>query len=375
MRLAVLSNSPGPNQVQYFDELAKIPGIDLTVHYCARRNAKWRGTDTYKLNHDARFMVNLNPWAETRESLHCNPSVLSLAVLRQHDLIMIQGYSYPTALAAMLACMISRKPFVFWGEMINRNPRPITAPVKKFFIWPCFHRAQAILTMGRSGVQSFQEIGIPAKRIYEVPYSCNLETYLSVQRTPNHSNDRRKRILVVAQLIKRKRVDIALKAFLSLAERYKDWDMVICGDGPCRAELEGMVGTKEKDRVIFKGFVAKEVQPKIYADSDIFLLTSVQDGWGMVITEAMAAGLPVVSTYVVESAKVLLQDQTGGLLIKADSVAETIRALETLMEDGGRRVYMGKCSREKSKECDSREVARHSAKILLEIYEHCCKKG
>ncbi len=370
MKLAVLSNSPGPNQVQYFDELAKIPGIALTVYYCARRNVKWRGTDTYKLNHDAQFMVNLNPWAETRESLHCNPSALSLAIHRQHDLIMIQGYSYPTALAAMLACMIFRKPFVFWGEMINRNPRPITAPVKKFFVWPCFHRAQAILTMGKSGVRSFQEIGIPVERIYEVPYSCNLETYLSVQRTANHSNDRKKRILVVAQLIKRKRVDIALKAFLSLSEQYKDWDMVICGDGPCRDELEKMIRNREKCRVIFKGFVSKDQQPAIYADSDIFLLTSVQDGWGMVVTEAMASGLPVISTYAVESARVLLDDKACGILINPNSVSETIEALELLIKDKAMRTRMGECAREKSKEYDVDRVARDSAKILLGIHQH-----
>lgn len=375
MKLAVLSNSPGPNQAQYFDELAKIPEIDLTVYYCAKRNIKWQGTDICKLSHDARFMVNLNPWAETREYLHCNPSALLLAFLKQYDLIMIQGYSYPTALATMLACVIFKKPFVFWGEMIDRNPRPITVPIKQYIVWPCFYRAQAVLTMGQSGVQSFQKIGVEAKRIYEVPYSCNLEDYLNVQRNLNHSNYRRKRILLIAQLIKRKRVDIALKAFLSLSERYRDWDMVICGDGPCRVELEGMVGTKEKDRVMFKGFVAKEEQPKIYADSDIFLLTSVQDGWGMVITEAMASGLPVVSTYMVASAKALLEDQVGGLLIKPNSVAETIRALETLMEDEESRVYMGKCSREKSRECDSREVARHSAEILLKIYKNCSNKG
>lgn len=371
MRLAVLSNSPGPNQVQYFDELAKIAGIELTVYYCARRNIKWRGADTCKLNHDARFMLNLNPWAETRESFHCNPSALLLAILRQHDLVMLQGYSYPTALATMLTCMVLKKPYVFWGEMINRSPRLITVPVKKFLVWPCFHRAQAILTMGRSGVQSFQKIGVPAKRIFEVPYSCNLEPYLSVQRTSNYSTDRRKRILVVAQLIKRKRVDIALKAFLSLAGRYKDWDMVICGDGPCRAELEGIVGTKEKDRVIFKGFVAKEEQPKIYADSDIFLLTSAQDGWGMVITEAMASGLPVISTYAVESARVFLDGQTCGLLINPNSVSETIEALELLMKDKTMRMHMGKCAREKAKEHNVDRVAQNSADILLGIYQNC----
>ncbi len=371
MKLAVLSNLPGPNQVQYFDELARMPEIDLTVYYCARRNVKWRGTDTLKLNHDARFMFNLNPWSDTHESLHCNPTALELAVLRRYDLIMIQGYYYPTALAVMLACMVFRKPYVFWGEMINRNSMSIISPVKRLLIWPCFQRARAILTMGISGVRSFQSIGVSHRRIYEVPYSCNLANYLNVQRNPNHFDNRRKRILVIAQLIKRKRVDIALKAFLSLSEQYKDWDMVVCGDGPCRAKLEAMVSSQEKDRVFFKGFVAKEEQPKIYADSDIFLLTSAQDGWGMVIPEAMASGLPVISTYAVESARVLLDGQTCGLLINPNSVSETKEALELLMKDETMRIRMGKCAREKSKEHNVVMVARNSANILLGIYQDC----
>ncbi len=370
LRLAILSNSPGPNQSQYFDALAKIADIDISVYYCARRNIKWQGTDVIKFNYNAHFLSNLNPWAETRGYLHCNPSALSFVISKRYDLIMIQGYSYPTALATIIMCIMSRKPFVFWGEMINRNQKIITAPFKRYLTWPCLRQAQAILTMGPSGVQSFREIGVDNERIYEVPYSCDLKNYLNIHRNIRNSSRRRKKILVVSQLIRRKRVDIALKAFLSLADRYQDWDMVICGDGPCRDELEKMVRNREKCRVIFKGFVSKDQQPAIYTDSDIFLLTSVQDGWGMVVTEAMASGLPVISTYAVESARVLLDDKACGILINPNSVSETIEALELLIKDKVMRTRMGKCAREKSKEYDVDRVARDSAKILLGIHQH-----
>ena len=375
MKLAILSNSPGPNQSQYFAELAKIPEVDLTVFYCARKNAKWQGTDADGTDHNAHFMVNLNPWADTRGYLHCNPSAFLLARSGDYDLFIIQGYSYPTALGTILACIAFGKPFVFWGEMINRNPRLISVPIKRGIIWPCLRRAQAVLTMGKSGIQSFREIGVENNRIYEVPYSCNLDNYLTVQRDQAGLNLRRKKIVVTAQLIKRKRVDIALRAFVSLSEQYQDWDMVICGAGPCRDELEAIVPDTKKDRVIFRGFVPKKQQPGVYADSDIFLLTSAQDGWGMVVPEAMAAGLPVVSSTAVESAIILLEDQAGGLLIKPNSVDEAIRALEILIRDEEKREHMGKCARAKAEKYDAREIARRSAEILLEIHHRCSHEG
>lgn len=370
MKLAILSNSPGPNQSQYFAELAKIPGVVLTVFYCARKNAKWQGTDADGTDHDAHFMVNLNPWADTREYLHCNPSALLLAKSKPYDLVLIQGYSYPTAFGTIIACAVLGKPFVFWGEMINRNPRLITAPIKHGIIFPWLRRARAVFTMGKSGVHSFREIGVKSSRIYEIPYSCNLESYLNVQRNRYGSNHRRRKIVVTAQLIKRKRVDIALRAFLFLSGRYQDWDMVICGDGPCRSELETIIPDADKNRVIFKGFVPKKQQPEIYADSDIFLLTSAQDGWGMVVPEAMAVRLPVISSTAVESALILLDDKASGLLVKPNSVDEVIRALEILIGNEEKREHMGMCARAMAKKYDAREIARRSAEILLEIHSH-----
>ncbi len=370
LRLAILSNSPGPNQTQYFDALAKIADIDVSVYYCARKNIKWQGTDTNRFNHNAHFLINLNPWPESRGYLHCNPAALYIVTSKRYDLVMIQGYAYPTALATIITCLISRKPFVFWGEMINRNPRIITKPLKHFFIWPFMRKAQAIMTMGPSGVRSFKKIGVDSDRIYEVPYACDLRNYLKVPGNIRRSRRRRKKILVISQLIKRKRVDIALKAFLCLADRYQDWDMVICGDGPCRSELERMVLSQHKSRVVFRGFVPKDQQTAIYADADIFLLTSSQDGWGMVVVEAMASGLPVISTYAVESAKVLIDNRACGLLIEPNSVRETIEALEILINNEAMRIHMGASAREKAKEHDVVKVAQYSADILLKTFQY-----
>ena len=95
----------------------------------------------------------------------------------------------------------------------------------------------------------------------------------------------------------------------------------------------------------------------------------------MVVPEAMAAGLPVVSSTAVESAIILLEDQAGGLLIKPNSVDEAIRALEILIRDEEKREHMGKCARAKAEKYDAREIAQRSAEILLEIHRRRSHEG
>lgn len=368
MELTVISNAPGPNQSQFFEVLGRQAGIELTVYYSARTNAKWRGSEPRELGYRAEFMRNLNPWPDSRAYLHCNPQALP-AVARSRGLVLIQGYSYPTALASLWFCAASRLPFIFWGEMINRNPTGKTLPLKRGLVWPALRRAEAVLTMGPRGIASYQAIGVPRSRIHEVPYSCDLRPYLGVPEEMRQNAGRRKKIVVTAQLIRRKRIDIAIQAFLAIAHKEHNWDLVISGDGPCRTDLEKLVPPSMSERVAFLGFVPKGRQADLYADADIFLLPSAEDGWGMVVPEAMAAGLPIVSTTAVESAATLLEDQSAGFLIPPDDVPVTARTLKTLMEDAGLRLRMGRAARDKANSHDATEMGAKCAAILEGVWD------
>jgi glycosyltransferase involved in cell wall biosynthesis len=369
LRVAWLANSPGPNQTDFFDSLSKEVGIDLRVLYCAKRNSKWRGTDSNCDGHNANFMWNLNPRPEKNVHLHFNPEAIFEVIEGNFDMFVVSGgYSFPTSIMTMIALALIKRRWLFWGEMINRNPSFKTTIVKKPLVYPLLRRAEAILTMGEKGEESYKTIGIGKKNIFQMPYSCNLDEYLKVNRDIGKKrNHRRLSIIVTARLIELKRVGLAIEGFVSLADKYKEWDLKICGDGPLRKKLEEKIPREYRNRVQFLGFVTKENQPDMYSESDIFLLTSRQDGWGMVIPEAMATGLPVICTSAVESAKEMLVNRDCGILIEPENKQLLTDALESLMKEDEIRKKMSLNARKKAVEYSSEKIAHRCANILREV--------
>lgn len=106
---------------------------------------------------------------------------------------------------------------------------------------------------------------------------------------------KKKQVLYVGRMdILNKNVDRIVSAWGKLSERYSDWEMVLVGDGPDRRYLEELVVNKGIKNIRFIGFI-KEEPIKYYNDASIFILTSDLEGFGLVITEAMAfACVPVV---------------------------------------------------------------------------------
>lgn len=136
------------------------------------------------------------------------------------------------------------------------------------------------------------------------------------------------RIVACGRLIEVKDYPTLLEAFARLV-RARDAHLDIIGDGPLRLALEAQVRDLDiSDRTTFHGFVPDP--ERIMAGADIFVLTSTSEGFGNVIVEAMALGLPVVATDCPYGPAEILGDSEYGLLApvgQPDGVAEKIGLL------------------------------------------------
>src|SRR3546814_10544152 len=98
----------------------------------------------------------------------------------------------------------------------------------------------------------------------------------------------------VGRLVPQKGFDRLLDAFSRIATDHPDWTLVIWGEGPDRAALEEQRRRLGLDGRVEMPGVSK--QPGVWIEqSDLFILSSRFEGWGLVLGEAMAAGLPVIS--------------------------------------------------------------------------------
>jgi glycosyltransferase involved in cell wall biosynthesis len=147
-------------------------------------------------------------------------------------------------------------------------------------------------------------------------------------------------LVAVGRLVPQKGFDLLLKAFASVRRDFPEWKLVIWGEGPDRAELEA-----ERDRLGLHGCVEMPgitSQPGTWVETaDAFVLSSRYEGWGIVLLEAMAAGLPVISFDCQWGPREMVDDEKDGLLVEDGNVDALAAGLRRLLGDEDLRRRLG----------------------------------
>ena len=224
-----------------------------------------------------------------------------------------------------------------------------------------YRRAYALVTMTRRSLESFPPSQRPRGRV--IPNPVRLPGDLISKRDG--------RILVAAgRLIPQKGFDLLLDAFAAVSDRFPDWTLVIWGEGDERSSLEAQrdrLGLA--NRVRLPGISAK---PGMWIESaDAFVLSSRFEGWAMVITEAMAAGIPVVSFDCAFGPAEQIQHNSDGLLVPSGNVAALSEALARVMGDDLLRARLGNAAKLKARDHAPERIAAAWDALLDEaLAEH-----
>ncbi len=189
----------------------------------------------------------------------------------------------------------------------------------------------------------------PAHKVHTVRYG--LEALPTMDRAAAQAALRRELGLpdealllgMVSRLVEQKGIPYALRAFERVGGEFPAAQLVIAGDGLLRVELELMARSlRVADRVHFLGWRADPAA--ILAALDVFLMPSLWEGFGLVLLEAMAQGLPVVGSAVSAIPEVVVDGETG-LLCPPRDVHALAAALRLLLADPERRERMGTAGR------------------------------
>ncbi|OAP39364.1 amylovoran biosynthesis protein AmsD [Sinorhizobium americanum] len=155
-------------------------------------------------------------------------------------------------------------------------------------------------------------------------------------------NRRGKNILAaVGRLTRQKGFDLLLEAFARIADTHPEWRLVIWGEGDERRNLETLRDTLGlQKRVDMPGITER---PGLWIETaDAFVLSSRYEGWGIVLLEAMAAGLPVVSFECEWGPRVMITHESDGILVPKEDVEALAKALDRMLSDRNLRERLGK---------------------------------
>jgi glycosyltransferase involved in cell wall biosynthesis len=186
-------------------------------------------------------------------------------------------------------------------------------------------RARQVLCTSRYSAERAQEFYGIAELPAIVPELIDLNEWRrALQAQPAAST--RFTILFVGRFYRRKRVDVLLRAAAALRGLIPDLQVRIVGDGPCRPELHSLARQlKLGDSLVWLGDVSRADLAREYNRCDVFCLPSVQEGFGIVLLEAMAAGKPIVAS----RAAAIPETAPHAVLVEPDSA----EALATGIED------------------------------------------
>jgi glycosyltransferase involved in cell wall biosynthesis len=355
-RVVIITEIIAPYRIPVFNALAQHDGIDLHVIFLAENDRTQRQWLVYK--EEIRFSYQVLPsWRRRlgRHSLLLNWGAESALRQAAPDFIICGGYNYVASWRAMAWARRNRVPFSLWAESTTRDFRGGYALIE--FLKTRFLRAcDAFVVPGKSSVEYLMNYGVPEEMIFAAPNA--VDTQLFARRAEAiRSDDATHRealrlparfFLFAGRLVPEKGIFDLLRAYGALpSELRKKMGLVFVGDGPARSALLHSAAATDPGSVQVVGFAQREHLAAYYALADVFVFPTHTDPWGLVVNEAMACGLPVISSGAAGCAADLVESGWNGRVVSPGDVEQLAAAMAELAGDNELRSLMGQRSRER----------------------------
>ncbi len=245
------------------------------------------------------------------------------------DVLWLHGWQSPAFRKALRLAQKHTKPVLMRGEncaLAMPDDAGIRGWLKRFYLANIFSRCTAFLAIGSLNAAYYKDHGIESFRIFSMPYAVDNDTFRDAATHARQNKEVLKSrlgipasapvVLYSGKLSRRKRPDLLVKAMARLTEMNPKPHMLFVGDGEMKNELQDMAPD-----AVFAGFVNQSELPAYYDMSDVFVLPSEREPWGLAVNEAMACGTPVVVSDEVGSAPDLVDGKSGIVFPSGDTQA------------------------------------------------------
>lgn len=361
VRVAVVDDHIVPYRLTLFNHISKMQDIDLKVFYCTRklREREWKITDQY-LEHNFRILPGfvlhlLQGYHEPRSILFPLTLFFDL-MLFNPDVVVGYAFSIP-ALQTVFYCCLFRKPYVSWATGTPHTERNYSH-IQKFLRKKIIGFAQAFITASNQGVDNFVQLGADRKKVkvvLQVPDTQFIRVFDEILNDQKPSYSQRNKlsspvILFVGFLSERKGVMDLLEAFSYTHQNHPTATLLMAGHGPLEEPLRKRAHELSLDEAVhFAGFIQPPDLPYLYAGADVFVLPTLSDNFGVVLTEAAACGVPLISTPYAGATDHFIEPGKNGYVVDPQEHQALADAISRVLANPNVPT-MGQLSRQKARE-------------------------
>lgn len=337
MKVGFITNIRAPYRSLQMDKFAQIKNIELTVYYTNKESdgRKWERKKSTKFKE-----VNLNGIRISNTYGYFNFGLRE--IIKDNDILILGGYEQPTMIFISLLCRLMNKKYIllFDGISTNRledNENKIKKKIKNIVI----KSSSAIMANGTVGKRYFEELyNYPSNKIYNQYLTVDGSLIKDLSRKRSEYRElyrerlgikRTDKVLIYSgRLISIKNVESIIKAVSSLNR--KDIVLLFTGGGPLEERLKQLA--KELNvKLIVTGFIENQERlfKHYFAGDALILPTSVYEVWGLVVNEAMYAGLPVLVSNICGCSLDLVEEGRNGYTFNPNSIDQISKSIDKLL--------------------------------------------
>jgi 1,2-diacylglycerol 3-alpha-glucosyltransferase len=299
-------------------------------------------------------------------------------ILEKLDLDIIHS-QHPNLLGTAAAKWARKKkiPFVFtWHTLFDQYVHFFPIVPHKLSAWwvnrnakNYANKSDFVITPTKSVSDIIKKLGVNNKNIADISTGVEAEAYQNANgqsvRNRFGIKDSEVVLLLVSRLTSEKNIEFLFNSVIKVLKNNISAKFLVAGDGDLVPKLKLMVKENNlADRIIFAGVVDKKEIKNYYAAGDIFVYASKSETQGMIITEAMYLGLPIVAVNAPGICD-LVQDNINGFLV-SEQEEEFSSAVNKLIADAELRKRFGEASAKIARENFTDKIC---AQKMLEVYE------
>lgn len=309
-KIAIVTTHPIQYQIPLFKKLKKYK-IDVDVFFASAHGVSSKIKD-HEFNQKFNWDIYKSPLGGYKSyfSKKQKSSIFDFSISfknlehylkkKNYDGLLILGWNKVLYLKALFLAKKLKIKTILRVETNLESKNFFLKKYLKFFILRIFFKLfDSFLYIGSLNKKFYTFYGVPKKKLYYAPYFVENNFFKkkidkkNIIKKLNLKN--KKIILFVGKLIERKNP----YDFLKLAQKFKDNKKIhflIVGSGKLQDNCQNFIDHNKLDNTTIIGFLNQKKIRDIYSISDLMILTSKYETWGLVINEAMASGVPVIAT-------------------------------------------------------------------------------